>query len=402
MTASDGSNDSPVDAAAQAARTMEEAMGKKKWLMLLAVVAMLVAACGDGASDDGDGTDTTTADGTEEPADLTPVRLQLQWFAQAQFAGYYAAVAEGFYAEEGLDVTILEGAVDIVPQQVVATGGAEFGLAWVPKALVSNTEGAGLVNVAQVFQRSGTLMVSWADSGIDSPEDWAGKTVGNWGFGNEYELTAAIEKFGVENVNLVAQNFDMEGLLSRDLDAAEAMIYNEYAQVLEAVNPDTGELYQPEDLTVIDFNEIGTAMLQDSVWVTEDYAANNGDVIEAFLRGSFRGWIFCRDNPQACVDHVLAVGPTLGASHQLWQMNEINGLIWPSPGGIGVMDPDLWAQTIEVATTQIPELQGVDIPESSYTTTYAEAAVAALNEAGLDTAGSGWERLEVELREGGE
>jgi NitT/TauT family transport system substrate-binding protein len=379
--------------------------GTRRWLVGLAVLAMVAAACGgdDGAGDDGAGDDG--AGGTEDttaPVELTPVRLQLQWFAQAQFAGYYAAVAEGFYEEEGLDVTILEGAVDIVPQQVVATGGAEFGLAWVPKALVSNTEGAGLVNVAQVFQRSGTLMVSWADSGIESPDDWAGKTVGNWGFGNEYELTAAIEALDVPDVNLVAQNFDMEGLLSRDLDAAEAMIYNEYAQVLEATNPDTGELYQPDDLTVIDFNEVGTAMLQDSVWVTEDYAADNGDVIEAFLAGSFRGWIFCRDNPEACVEHVLAAGPTLGGSHQLWQMNEINGLIWPSPGGIGVMNADLWTQTVDVATTQIPELQGVDIPAGSFTTEFAEAAVAALNDEGLDTVGSGWVRLEVELNEGGE
>jgi NitT/TauT family transport system substrate-binding protein len=379
--------------------------GTRRWLVGLAVLAMVAAACGgdDGAGDDGAGDDG--AGGTEDttaPVELTPVRLQLQWFAQAQFAGYYAAVAEGFYEEEGLDVTILEGAVDIVPQQVVATGGAEFGLAWVPKALVSNTEGAGLVNVAQVFQRSGTLMVSWADSGIESPDDWAGKTVGNWGFGNEYELTAAIEALDVPDVNLVAQNFDMEGLLSRDLDAAEAMIYNEYAQVLEATNPDTGELYQPDDLTVIDFNEVGTAMLQDSVWVTEDYAADNGDVIEAFLAGSFRGWIFCRDNPEACVEHVLAAGPTLGGSHQLWQMNEINGLIWPSPGGIGVMNADLWTQTVDVATTQIPELQGVDIPAGSFTTEFAEAAVAVLNDEGLDTVGSGWARLEVELNEGGE
>ena len=385
------------DGRATGRENMEETMKTtRKWFVLLAVLSMVVAACGGG--DDAEG----TGDGGEEPAELTPVRLQLQWFAQAQFAGYYAAAAEGFYEDEGLDVTILEGAVDIVPQQVVATGGAEFGLAWVPKALVSNTEGAGLVNVAQVFQRSGTLMVSWADAGISGPEDWAGKTVGNWGFGNEYELTAAIEAFGVEDVNLVAQNFDMEGLLSRDLDAAEAMIYNEYAQVLEAENPDTGELYQPEDLTVIDFNEIGTAMLQDSVWVTEDYAADNGEVIEAFLRGSFRGWIFCRDNAEACVDHVLAAGPTLGRSHQLWQMNEINGLIWPSPEGIGVMDTGLWDQTIEVATTQIPELQGVDIPEGSYTSEYAEAAVAALNDEVLDTVGSGWQRLVVELNPGGE
>jgi NitT/TauT family transport system substrate-binding protein len=369
-------------------------------LALATVAALALAACGDGG---GDAEPADDASGeAAAPADLTPVSLQLQWFAQAQFAGYYAAVEEGFYAEEGLDVEILEGAVDIVPQQVVATGGAEFGIAWVPKALVSNTEDAGLVNVGQVYQRSGTLMVSWAEDGIESPEDWAGKTVGNWGFGNEYELTAAIEQAGVEDVELVAQNFDMQGLLNRELDAAEAMIYNEYAQLLEAVNPDTGELYQPEDFTVIDFNDVGTAMLQDSLWVTEDYAASEGETIEAFLRGTAKGWIFCRDNPDECLEHVLAAGPTLGRSHQAWQLNEVNALIWPSPAGIGVMDPDAWAQTVEVATTQIPELEGAEVTDDVYDSSFAEAAVAALEEEGLDVYGEGFEKSEVELLEGGE
>jgi NitT/TauT family transport system substrate-binding protein len=377
--------------------------GLLKILTLIAALAMVAGACGGDGDDTGGGdTETTATTAPAEDMELTPINLQLQWFAQAQFAGYYAAVAEGFYEDEGLDVTILEGAVDIVPQQVVATGGAEFGLAWVPKALVSNTEGAGLVNVGQVFQRSGTLMVSWADSGITSPADWEGKVVGNWGFGNEFELTAAIEQAGVTVGELVAQNFDMEALLNRDIDAAEAMIYNEYAQVLEAVNPDTGELYQPSDLNVIDFNDVGTAMLQDSIWVTEDYAAANGDTIEAFLRATFRGWIFCRDNPDACVDHVLAVGTILPRTHQQWQMNEINALIWPSPGGIGVMDTALWDQTVSVATSQVPELQGVDIPASSYDSSFAEAAVAALNDEGLDTTGEGFTKATIELTEGGE
>ena len=337
-----------------------------------------------------------------EDDELTPINLQLQWVAQAQFAGYYAAVDQGFYADEGLDVTILEGAVEIVPQQVVATGGAEFGLAWVPKALVSNEEDAGLVNVGQVFQRSGTLMVSWADSGITSPSDWEGKIVGNWGFGNEYELTAAIEKFGVNVGELVAQSFDMEALLNREIDAAEAMIYNEYAQVLEATNPATGELYQPSDLTVIDFNDpsIATAMLQDAIWVTEAYAEDNADTVEAFLRASFRGWIYCRDNPDSCVDIVLAAGPTLGRSHQTWQMNEINGLIWPSPLGIGVMDGALWQQTVDVATSQ-GVIQGVP-PAGSYRTDFAQNAVDALEDDGLDTVGNSWQRVTVELNPGGE
>jgi NitT/TauT family transport system substrate-binding protein len=143
-------------------------------------------------------------------------------------------------------------------------------------------------------------------------------------------------------------------------------------------------------------------MLQDSLWVTEDYAAENGETIEAFLRGTFRGWAFCRDEPDTCVQHVLDAGPTLGESHQTWQMNEVNKLIWPSTTAIGVMDEEQWAQTIEVATSQIPELQGQEIPDTAYTTEIAEAAVAALEEDGVDVVGADWEPVEVELREGGE
>lgn len=360
-------------------------MRKGKWTwklgVFLLVMGMVAAACG----------------GDDDGGDLTPINLQLQWFAQAQFAGYYAAVEQGFYEDEGLDVTILEGAVEIVPQQVVASGQAEFGLAWVPKALVSNEEDAGLVNIGQVFQRSGTLMVSWADTGIAAPSDWAGKTVGNWGFGNEFELLAAIEKFGVQNVNLVAQNFDMEALLNREVDAAEAMIYNEYAQVLEATNEATGSLYQPSDLNVIDFNDVGTAMLQDSIWVSESWLADNEGVAEKFLRATFRGWMYCRDNPDSCVDIVLDAGPTLGRSHQTWQMNEINGLIWPSPNGIGVMDQALWNQTIEVATSE--GVISADPGSGAFRTDLAEKALADIDG---DTTGSDWTRVEVTLNPGGE
>ena len=299
-------------------------------------------------------------------------------------------------------MTILEGAVEIVPQQVLATGGAEFGLAWVPKALVSRDAGADIVNIAQVFERSPTLEVSWADSGISEPADWAGKKVGTWGFGNEFELTAAINRFNVQDVELVAQQFDMSALLNREIDAAQAMIYNEYAQVLETINPDTGELYQPEDLNVVAFADIGTGMLQDAVWVNADWIAQSGneDVAIRFLTASFQGWIHCLDNFDECVDIVLDNGSTLGQSHQEWQLNEILGIIFPATNGIGVMNEDLWAQTVDVATTEIEALQGKQISSDAYRTDLAEAAIA--NLPGLDTDGSSYERREIELREGGE
>jgi NitT/TauT family transport system substrate-binding protein len=377
----------------------------RRWLVVPALL-LVVAACG--GDDDTDGTEapdgTDAAGGTTvECTEPDQVRLQLQWVAQSQFAGYFAALDEGMYEDECLEVTILEGDVQIVPQTVLATGGAEFALAWVPKALVSREEGADIVNIAQVFERSGTLMVAFADSGIASVEDFAGRNVGNWGFGNEFELTAALAEAGIteDELSLVSQDFTMNALLNGEIDVAEAMTYNEYAQVLEAVNPDTGELYQPEDLNVIDFNEVGTAMLQDAVWAESSWLAENEDVAERFLRASFRGWVFCRDNFDACVDIVLNHGTTLGASHQRWQLNEINALIWPATNGIGVMNQPLWDQTVEVATSQIPELQGVEISSDAYRTDLAEAAVAALEAEGLEVTGADWERIEVELVEGG-
>ena len=367
----------------------------RRVVALFAVMAFVLTACGD---DGGSGSGGTVGD-CDTPDE---VRLQLQWFAQAQFAGYYAAIDQGFYDDQCLSVEILEGGVDIVPQQVLASGGAEFGIAWVPKALVSRQSDANIVNVAQVFERSGTREVSFKEAGITSPEDWAGKKVGNWGFGNEYEILATIEKLGIEDVELVGQDFTMAALLNGEIDTAEAMTYNEYAQVLEAENPATGELYQPEDLNVIDFNDVGTAMLQDSLWVNADWIADNEDVATRFLEASFEGWIYCRDNPDDCVQSVLDAGSTLGLSHQTWMMNEINALIWPATNGIGVMNQPLWDQTVEIATTQIPDLQGVEIGSDVYRTDLAQAAVDNLKAKGLDVNGNDWQRVEVTLNPGGE
>ena len=160
-------------------------------------------------------TATEAAGAGTECATPTPVKLQLQWVTQAQFAGYFAAIDQGFYKDQCLDVTILEGAVDIVPQTVLANGDADFAIAWVPKALASREAGANIVDIAQVFQRSGTLQVSFKDKGITSSANFAGKKIGNWGFGNEFEVFAAMTKNGIDpaSVDNVAQQFDMVGLL---------------------------------------------------------------------------------------------------------------------------------------------------------------------------------------------
>ncbi|MBX6388118.1 MAG: ABC transporter substrate-binding protein [Frankia sp.] len=367
--------------------------------------ALVLAACG------GDDEESSPSGGSTAQGGLTPVKLQLQWFTQAQFAGYIAARDLGYYEDAGLDVEILEGGTDIVPQTVLAQGEADFAIAWVPKALASREQGAAITDIAQIFQRSGTLQVSFADSGITGPADLKGKKVGNWGFGNEYELFAGMTQAGLDpasDVELVQQQFDMNALLAGDIDAAQAMSYNEYAQVLEAVNPDTGELYQPEDFTVIDWNDVGTAMLQDAIWASEERLESDPAYRETavkFVEASIRGWVHCRDNPQECRDLVVASGSRLGNSHQLWQMNEINKLVWPSPDGIGVIDQAAWDQTVEIAKGT-KNADGATVltgdPEGlAFTNDYVEQALENLRADGVDVVGDGFTPIEVVLEEGG-
>jgi NitT/TauT family transport system substrate-binding protein len=378
-------------------------MPRSAFRRLALVAAFLVAVTACSVTPQGGGS-APPAEGPQQ------VRLQLQWFKQGQFAGYIAAVEQGFYAERGLDVQILEGGVDIVPQTVLAQGQADFAIAWVPKALASREQGAGITDVAQVFQKSGTYQVSFADKGIRSAADLKGKKVGNWGFGNEFELFAGMTKAGLTpatDVTLVQQQFDMQALLSGEIDAAQAMSYNEYAQVLEAPNPATGQLYQPSDFSVIDWNESGTAMLQDAIWASTERLQDPAyqDLTTRFIAGSLEGWAYCRDNVESCRDMVVAAGSTLGASHQLWQVNEVNKLIWPAPEGAGLIDEAAWAQTVQVARTAVnADGQTVltrDPDPEAHTNTYVQRALDQLKGEGVDVTGAGYQPLQVTLNPGG-
>jgi NitT/TauT family transport system substrate-binding protein len=375
---------------------------KKLFLPVVAASALILSACG-------------TADTPSTPAPgasgaLTPIKLQLQWFYQAQFAGYIAAVDQGFYKEQGLDVQLLEGGVDIVPQTVLATGKADYAVAWVPKALASREQGAGITDVGQIFARSGTYQVAWKDSGITKAADLKGKKVGNWGFGNEFELFAGMTKAGLDpgkDVTLVQQQFDMQALLKKEIDAAQAMSYNEYAQLLEATNPATGKLYTPEDFSILDWKTEGSSMLQDAVWANteklNDPAYQQQTV--KFLAGTIKGWAYCRDNAEKCRDLVVAKGSKLGKSHQLWQMNEVNKLVWPSTAGVGLINEADWKQTVDLSMTtknQTGDTVLTKQPEGlAYTNDYIQQALNQAKTAGVDINGAAFQPQTVTLTAGG-
>ncbi len=362
------------------------------WLALAGVAAMLAVGLG-------------PATAANRSVKATNITLQLKWVPQAQFAGYYAAVKEGFYAKQGLNVTLKNGGPDIIPEQVVASGQAQFGVDWLPSLMAARDKGTDLVNVAQVFARSGMTQLTWKSSGITSIADMKGKKVANWLGGNQYELFAALVKNGMnpdknQGVTIVQQPFDMNLFLNHQVDSASAMTYNELAQVLESKNPATGKLYTLSDLNVLKMQSVGTGMLEDGLFSTGKWLSDpaNQAIAVKFIAASLQGWIYCRDHVASCVNITLQYGPTLPKGHQTWQMNEINKLIWPSASGIGIMNKADYTRTASIAK-QFGVVKKT--PTGAYRTDLATKAVALLKSAGVDVNGKSYKPMTVALTAGG-
>ncbi len=297
-----------------------------------------------------------------------------------------------------------------MPQTVLAQGKADYAVAWVPKALASREQGAKITDVGQIFARSGTYQVAFANKNIKSPADFRGKKVGNWGFGNEFELFAGMTKAGLDpgkDVTLVQQQFDMQGLLKGDIDVAQAMAYNEYAQLLEATNPATGKLYQASDFSIIDWKQVGTSMLQDAVWANTDKLNDKAyqDQTVKFLAGTVKGWAYCRDHAEECRDLVVAKGSKLGKSHQLWQMNEVNKLIWPSTNGVGLIDQGDWDRTVDQSLNTKNQTGETVLKKKpaglAFTNDYIQQALDLVKGAGVDVTGANFKPETVTLNPAG-
>jgi NitT/TauT family transport system substrate-binding protein len=363
-------------------------------LAALAVAGGILAAVG------------TAAPSKHASQKLTTLTFQLKWVTQAQFAGYYAADAKGYYKKAGLDVKIRVGGPDIIPEQVVAGGQAQLGLDWLPSLMSARDQGTKLVNISQVFTRSGMTEITWKSSGINTIAKMRGKKVGNWLGGNEFELFAALSRAGMDpahnkGVTIVKQPFDMNLFVNHQIDAASAMTYNELAQVLETKNPKTGKLYTLRNLNVIKMDKIGTGMLEDGIFGTESWLKDkkNQETAKKFLVASFKGWIYCRSHLKDCVRIVLSHGPTLLKGHQTWQMNEINALIWPAPLGIGLMNSKDYKFTAKT-TAKYNHLKKVPGHEA-YRTDLAKAAQAILKKQHFDIYGNSWKKANVKVTPGG-
>jgi NitT/TauT family transport system substrate-binding protein len=276
------------------------------------------------------------------------VTIQLKWVTQAQFAGYYVAKAKGYYKDAGLDVTINPGGPDVAPPQVIAGGGADVIIDWMPSALASREKGVPLVNISQTFKKSGLELTCRADTGIKSPADFKSKTLGVWFGGNEYPFLAWMAKLGLKTdgsaggVKVIKQGFNVDPLLQKQADCISTMTYNEYWQVIDAG-------YKPSQLVVFKYSDEGVATLEDGLYVMEAKLKDKAfiDKMAKFVKASEKGWDYARKNDNEAAKIVLAADTT-GAQtlhHQEQMMGEIAKLLDP---GNGELDPKDYERTVSV------------------------------------------------------
>jgi NitT/TauT family transport system substrate-binding protein len=295
------------------------------------------------------------------------VTLQLKWVTQAQFAGYYVAKEKGYYDEENLNVTIKAGGPDIAPEQVIAGGGADVIVDWMPAALAAREKGLPLVNIAQPFKHSGLMLTCLKESGVTSPDDFKGKTLGVWFFGNEYPFLSWMSALGLpttggaDGVEVLKQGFNVDPLLQKQAACISTMTYNEYGQVLDAG-------IKPEDLVTFKYEDEGVSTLEDGLYVMEDKLADPAfeDKMVRFVRASMKGWKWAEENPEDAATIVLDNDET-GAqteAHQKFMMGEVAKL---TMGSNGALDDADYARTVKTLLAGGSDPVITKEPEGAYT-----------------------------------
>ncbi|YBV95473.1 ABC transporter substrate-binding protein [Phyllobacteriaceae bacterium JZ32] len=299
--------------------------------------------------------------------------LQLKWVTQGQFAGYYVAKDKGFYEAEGLDVEIKPGGPDVAPPQVIAGGGADVIVDWMPSALATREKGVPLVNIAQPFKRSGMMLTCRKETGITKPEDFKGKTLGVWFGGNEYPFLSWMNHLGIktdggpEGVTVLKQGFNVDPLIQKQADCISTMTYNEYWQVIDAGIPE-------DQLVVFKYEDQGVATLEDGLYVLEKSLDDPAmvDKLARFVKASMQGWNYARENPDEAAEIVLD-NDASGAQtekHQKRMVGEINKL---TEGSDGKLDVAAAERTVETLMSGGSDPVITKEPEGAWTTKVMDA-----------------------------
>ena len=312
--------------------------------------------------------------GMAQAQDALPLTVQLKWVTQAQFGGYYVAKDKGFYEEEGLDVTIKPGGPDIAPVQVLAGGGADVVVEWMPAALAAREKGLPIVNIAQPFKRSGMMLTCRKETGIASPADFRGRTLGVWFSGNEYPFLSWMNRLGLktdggpEGVTVLKQGFNVDPLLQKQAVCISTMTYNEYGQVLDAG-------LKPEDLVTFKYEDQGVATLEDGLYVLEPTLKDEDKVtaLVRFVRATMKGFDYAAAHPDEAAAIVLENDET-GAqteAHQLRMAEEVAKL---TEGSTGVLDTADYQRTVDTLLSGGSDPVITRAPEGAYVTVITDRA----------------------------
>ncbi|WP_159950653.1 ABC transporter substrate-binding protein [Rhizobium sp. 18065] len=303
------------------------------------------------------------------------VTLQLKWVTQAQFAGYYVAKDKGFFEEEGLDVEIKPGGPDIAPPQVLAGGGADVIVDWMPSALATREKGVPLVNIAQPFKSSGMMLTCLKETGITKPEDFKGKTLGVWFFGNEYPFLSWMGTLGIKTdgseggVTVLKQGFNVDPLLQKQAACISTMTYNEYWQVIDAG-------IKAEDLVTFKYEDEGVATLEDGLYVLEDKLADPAfkEKMIKFVRASMKGWKYAESNPDEAAEIVLE-NDASGAQTEVHQKRMMGEIAKLTAGSNGALDKAAYERTVKTLLGGGSDPVITKEPTGAFTTEITDAAL---------------------------
>ena len=303
------------------------------------------------------------------------ITLQLKWVTQAQFAGYYVALDKGFYEEEDLNVTIKPGGPDIAPTQVLAGGGADVTVEWMPAALAAREKGLPMVNIAQPFKSSGMMLTCRKDAGVTSTDDFPGKTLGVWFFGNEFPFLSWMSQLEIPTdgsdggVTVLKQGFNVDPILQGQAACVSTMTYNEYWQIIDAG-------LTPEELQVFKYEDQGVATLEDGLYALEENLADPAfqDKMVRFVRASMKGWKYAEENPDEAAEIVLD-NDASGAQteeHQKRMMGDVANL---PAGSNGALDPADYERTVASLLSGGSDPVISKAPEGAWTHAITDAAL---------------------------
>ena len=277
------------------------------------------------------------------------ITLQLRWVPQAQFAGYYVAAAKGYYKAEGLDVVIQPGGPNVKTLQVLSTNKADVLVSHLTDVLVAREAGTPMVHIAQIFNRAGLMLTCKKSSGVNTPKDLKGKTLGVWYGGTESAFFSWMGKLGLKpdvDFKVLKQGYNVEPLLKDQAACISTMLYNEYWQLMDAG-------IKEKDLTTFFYEDQGVATLEDGLYVMEQRLKDPAFVARMgkFLRASIKGWNDAVKNPEEAARIVVAADKSGKADFKIQkrQMENVAELItYANSPKMGYLEQPAYDRTIKV------------------------------------------------------